>query len=361
MSEPQLERELTTDQRDLTELGARLAAWLDAEVTAVDKPHGGGMSSVTLLFEADGRPMVARLAPEHSAYPVFPSYDLRRQYDVMAGVAAHSRVPVPVPVDIDETGDALGSPCLVMERVDGRVPADNPPYVFDGWLYDASVADRRQLQDDTVRLLAGIHAIEDPCMPFPVLAAEAGDDPLRAHVEGQRAYYEWTRRDDGLRIPVLERGFDWLEAHWPEQTGDPVLSWGDARIGNVIYDGFAPVAVLDWEMAALGPRELDLGWMLYLHRFFQDLAEFFALPGLPDFHQRGDVVAAYTAAAGLAPADLAWYLVYAALRHGIVMSRIKRRMIHFGEEQAPDDVDDYVMHRASLERLLDGSYVWPGA
>ena len=47
---------------------------------------------------------------------------------------------------------------------------------------------------------------------------------------------------------------------------------GDARIGNVLYEGFTPVAVLDWEMAALGPRGLDLGWLVFLHAFFQMIA-----------------------------------------------------------------------------------------
>ena len=31
-----------------------------------------------------------------------------------------------------------------------------------------------------------------------------------------------------------------------------------ARIGNVMYKDFEPVGVLDWEMAALGPREMDI-------------------------------------------------------------------------------------------------------
>jgi hypothetical protein len=53
-----------------------------------------------------------------------------------------------------------------------------------------------------------------------------------------------------------------------------------------------------------------------------------------------------------------FYLTYAALRHAIVMARIKRRMIHFGEDQVPDDPDDYVLHRASLEKLLAGTYRW---
>ena len=56
--------------------------------------------------------------------------------------------------------------------------------------------------------------------------------------------------------------------------------------------------------------------------------------------------------------DMDFYLTYAALRHAIVMARIKRRMIHFGEDQVPPDPDDYVMHRASLDKLLAGTYRW---
>jgi hypothetical protein len=33
-------------------------------------------------------------------------------------------------------------------------------------------------------------------------------------------------------------------------------------------------------------------------------------------------------------------------------------MAHFGEDKLPDDPDDYVMHRASLEKLLVGAYGW---
>ena len=47
-----------------------------------------------------------------------------------------------------------------------------------------------------------------------------------------------------------------------------------------------------------------------------------------------------------------------AVRHAIVMARIKRRMIHFGEDEVPAERDDYVLHRASLEQMLAGSYRW---
>src|SRR2546430_12257364 len=47
----------------------------------------------------------------------------------------------------------------------------------------------------------------------------------------------------------------------------PVLCWGDVRIPNVVFgDDFRARAVLDWEMASIGPPELDIGWYLVIHR-----------------------------------------------------------------------------------------------
>jgi aminoglycoside phosphotransferase (APT) family kinase protein len=362
--------ELRTNSLDPVALTERIADWLGnlvgaegkVEITDVHAPEAGGMSSVTLLFTAGwsvsrvetSKRLVARLPPDESSYPVFPHYDLGLQMEVMRAVAATSSVPVPTVIGVDTTGEIVGAPCGLMEAVEGRAPTDNPPYVFGGWLYDASPADRRALQDATVAVIAGVHEI--PPATFPQLVA--GGDPLRAHVDEQRAYYEWTRATDGLRIPVLERAFDWLDAHWPQDPGPSVFSWGDARPGNILFDGVTPAAVLDWEMAAIAPRELDLGWVVFIHRFFQDIAEVFELPGLPDFCRPADVVATYEQLTGHTVRDLDWYVVYAALRHGIVMSQIKRRMAHFGEEQLPEHPDDYVMHRAALESLMDGTYAW---
>ncbi|MEU7767330.1 phosphotransferase family protein [Nocardia sp. NPDC049190] len=287
---------------------------------------------------------------------MFETYDLATQYQVMAGVAAATGAPVPELCWLETDEKALGAPFLVMRRVDGRVPSDNPPYVFAGWLFDASPAERLRLADNTVQVLAEIHDIPDPAARFPMLGGPG--QSLRRHVEAQRASYRWALADDGFRIPLIERAFQWIDEHWPTDPGPDVLSWGDARPGNIIYRGFDPVAVLDWEMAALGPREIDLGWMIFTHRFFQDIATRVDRPGLPDFLRRDDVVAKYREVSGYSARDLDFYLVYAALRFAIVMARVKRRMIHFGEGTDTTDRDDYVMHRAFLEALLDGTYEW---
>jgi len=267
-------------------------------------------------------------------------------------------VPLPALRWNQPDGDPLGTAFFVMDQVEGRVPLDNPPYVFGGWLLDATPGERAQLERASVKIVADLHAIPDPAAAFEWLQPPAGTSALRWHVDQQYAYYRWALADDGIRIPIIERSLDWLEQNWPADTGPDVLSWGDSRIGNIIYDGFAPVAVLDWEMAALGPREIDVAWFIFLHRFFQDIAEFFEIPGLPDFLRRSQVQRLYSEFSGHELRDMDFYLLYAALRHAIVMARIKRRMIHFGEDAVPDDIDDYVMHRASLDKLLAGTYRW---
>ncbi|MBF6436077.1 phosphotransferase family protein [Nocardia cyriacigeorgica] len=369
---PTERRRLTTSDRDLDSFTADLSRWLGERVgadeppsiTGLSRPEAGGMSSSTVLFDAEwlaggqrgGGSFVARMAPEDDAFPVFETYDLATQYQVMAGVAEATDIPVPRTRWLENDPGVLGTPFFVMDRVEGRVPTDNPPYVFVGWLFDATDEERERLTDATVEIIAKVHAIPDPVRRFPMLAGPG--DALRRHVDAQRAWYRWALADDGYRIPIIERGFDWLAAHWPADPGPDVLTWGDARPGNIIYRGFEPAAVLDWEMAAIGPRELDVAWIIFLHRFFQDLAVRFDQPGLPNFLRRSEVVAKYEAASGHTVRDLDFYLVYTALRHAIVMARIKRRMIHFGEDTDTDDRDDYVMHRASLQALLDGTYEW---
>jgi aminoglycoside phosphotransferase (APT) family kinase protein len=240
-----------------------------------------------------------------------------------------------------------------MDRVDGLVPPDLLPYNFSSWLSEADPTDRRQLQDATIAVLAALHSIDDATTHFSFLRQRPGS-ALAAHVAEQRAYYAWVA--DDLRIPLLEECFAWLEDHWPAAEGPTTFSWGDSRIGNIMYRDFEPVAVLDWEMAGLGPAELDLGWLIFMHHFFEDVAAQFGLPGMPGFLRRDDVVTTYESLTGHSPRDLDFYLLYAALRHGIIMGRIQRRAIHFGEATMPDDPNDLISHRATLEAMVAGTY-----
>ncbi len=159
--------------------------------------------------------------------------------------------------------------------------------------------------------------------------------------------------------PLLAECFDWLADNFPTEAGGDALSWGDGRIGNMMFRDNEVVAVLDWEMAGVAPPEVDLGWMSYLHLFFQDLAVDLGAPGLPRMFRPADVVESYAKASGHEPADLTWYIAFAAIRHGAIMRRVTERSIFFGEAEPPDDIDDLIIHRATLRGILDGSY-WAG-
>jgi aminoglycoside phosphotransferase (APT) family kinase protein len=246
---------------------------------------------------------------------------------------------------------------LVMRRVDGVVPPDVMPYPFgDNWLFEASAEQRQKLHDTSVQVLADLHAVPDPERHFGFLHdGVEGDTALRRHYRSAVVdYYAWATKD--TTSPLVERCMAWLEEHWPDEEGETVLSWGDARIGNILYRDFEPVAILDWEMASLGPREIDVSWFQYLHRFFQDLADDYGLPGMPDFLRRDDVLATYEALTGHRCRDMDWYAMLAATRHGVVSLRTGIRGVQFGQAPMPDDVDDLIMHRRTLEQMLDGAY-----
>jgi len=114
------------------------------------------------------------------------------------------------------------------------------------------------------------------------------------------------------------------------------LSWGDSRIGNMLFVDFEPSAVLDWEMVATGPREIDLGWMTYIHHFFQDFTPLVGLPAPRHDATRHDV-RSLCRATGYRPRDMEFYTFYSALRHGIVMFRIGRRQALFARERDPEN------------------------
>jgi aminoglycoside phosphotransferase (APT) family kinase protein len=358
-----------TSTRDHAELHRQIVGWLsglvtDPSVSALVVPEGNGMSSETLIFEAEWtegaghrlQRCAARLRPDPAALPVFAVYDLEKQFRVMQLVATHSSVPVPRTLWFEPDERHIGSPFIVMECVDGEVPPDVMPYSFGSWLSEAPESDQRRLQDASVRVLGDLHTMDVTEDELSFLASpRPGETALRRHVADAVAYYEWVAAA-GVRSPLIERCFGWLEDHRPAGIDDSGLSWGDARIGNMMFRDFEPVAVLDWEMASLGPVEIDLSWMIYLHRVFEDLAVQLGLPGMPGFMRRDDVAATYEQATGRAPRDLDWFTLYAALRHGVIMSRVTQRSILFGEQEMPDDPDDLIMHRTTLQEMLDGTY-----
>ena len=362
---------LQRSARDVTAIPTLLADWLSPQigrtpdVTVESGVDSNGMSSETIIltgrWQDEGGPVeqkwVARVAPKADDVPVFPAYRMDHQFDVIRLVSELTDVPVPRVRWLEPTGELLGSPFFLMDHVEGIVPPDVMPYTFGGnWFADAPAERRRLLQDSTVGVLAQLHAIPDAATTFGFLseADPPGDTPLRRHFHWLREWYEFAIPDIGIS-PLVERALTWLEDNFPADVaaGQPVLIWGDSRIGNVLYDDFRPVAVLDWEMATLGPRELDVAWIIFAHMVFQELAGLAGLPGLPDVLREDDVRATYRQLAGADLGDLRWFYIFCGVIWCVVFMRTGARRVHFGEIEKPADVETLFYHGGLLRRLLD--------
>jgi aminoglycoside phosphotransferase (APT) family kinase protein len=375
-NEPALDNveRLQRSSRDVTALPAVMSKWLSTvlpggaipEVTVESGVDSTGMSSETIILTARWqqglRPieqkLVARVAPTAEDVQVFPTYRLDHQFEVIRKVAELTDVPVPRVRWLETTGDVLGTPFFVMDYVDGVVPPDVMPYTFGGnWFADAPAERQRELQDTTVGVLAKLHSIPNAERTFPFLAQAAeGETALRRHFNWVQSWYDFAVPDIG-RSPLLERTFGWLQDHWPDETTarDPVLLWGDARVGNVLYRDFQPVAVLDWEMVTLGPRELDVAWMIYAHMVFQELASLATLPGLPEVMREEDVRATYQRLTGIEVGDLRWFYVYSGVMWACVFMRTGARRVHFGEIEKPNDpnfAESLFYHAGLMKRLI---------
>jgi aminoglycoside phosphotransferase (APT) family kinase protein len=337
---------------------AGLAAWARARhgkrgaVTNIRMP-GSGMANDTVLFTLDGDALVARLAPApDSQYPTFPTFDLAFQQRVIELVRRRTSVPVPEVVHLETETEWLGVPFMVLRAVDGFVASDNRPYLMDtdGWFLHGESDDWERLEATTIDVFVQLHTIVDNGDETAFLHVDApGDTALARQLASHRDYYEWAR--DGHTIPLLERAFDLLTATLPDNDRS-VLNWGDGRPGNIIYRNFEPVAALDWEMAGVGPPEVDVAWATFFHRFFAHFAEQLGI-AVPAMFDRAATAATYEQRSGVALDDLAWYEALAGLRFGIILARMSLRGIAYGQQQMPSDPNDLLVFAPLLEQLLD--------
>jgi aminoglycoside phosphotransferase (APT) family kinase protein len=279
-------------------LEASLTALLGAaEPVTIDglRRLSGGASRETWSFDAvrgderTGR-ILQRLRPGASASTTGIAIATEA---ALLRVAAQHGVPV-AEVLADDDGGILGSPGMVVQRLDGETIARK--LLRD----DEYATARERLGAQVGAALAQIHA-----MPAEAVAGLRETDQLDQ--------FRTVLDTLGEPHPAFELGFRWLEANRPPAAAARVVH-GDFRLGNLLVDASGLRAVLDWELAHLGDPLEDLGW-------FCVRAWRFGSP-LPagGVATREALVAAYEAAGG-APVDrdaLRWWEVLGTLKWGVI-------------------------------------------
>jgi hypothetical protein len=205
------------------------------------------------------------------------------------------------------------------------------------------------LYDNLIDVVKRIHALD-----WRGAGLEFLDEPVfgTTGVDQQIGHWEhvYAWAGGGTRSATIDAALEWARRERPADE-ELVLSWGDVRIGNIIFhpQSLGVETVLDWEMASLASPELDVGWMLYVLRYY---TEGYGVP-IPDGMQtREELIDAYRAATGRTIKHADYYEAFAALRVSILMMRAGQLMI--GAGALPPDNPVAISNPASqiLARLL---------
>lgn len=310
------------------DVAAVLARWLaerlSAEADQVEQVEvaglrraGVGQSSEMVLFDATwqaaGTRQVAGFVLRRQPGPdgIFRHPDIVREFRVLDAVRRAALVPVPRVRWLERDPAVLGAPFLVMDRVDGVVPAGKPSIHSVGWLPTLSPARRRTVWQSAVDTLAAIHAVDWRATHAFLCPDPTVHPGLTRHLDTIADWYRWAVR--GRAFPITDAALRHvLDRRRSVTPTDPVLLWGDARLGNMMFaeDGSAVRAVLDWEVATVGPAAVDVAHWLIFDEFATTAGGVDRLDGYPD---RRATVDHYRALTGRALPDLDYFEVLQCL------------------------------------------------
>jgi aminoglycoside phosphotransferase (APT) family kinase protein len=356
-------------QRDPQEVATALSRWLATtsgagpalEVFDVQAPASNGFSNETILCRTrpvggaagEERRLVVRVAP--TKHLLFMDAVFSTQYRVMRGLTdGDAGVPLPPLGRYEEDPQYLGVPFFTMEHVEGLVPSDNIPYTLEGWVIEATPGQQERMWWSGIEALASVHKSDWRALGLDWLDMPARGKPgLDQQLSYYRDFLDWSTK--GVRVPVIESTWQWLLDHRPEETGDVVLSWGDSRIGNIIWHDFEARAVVDWEMASLAQPELDLGWWLYFDRQFSEGLGSLGIdvPRPAGFPSHEETIERYSELLGRPMRDLFYYEVFSGFRFAVVMYRLSDLLT---ESQAVPQEEDMATNNLAtqfLATLLD--------
>jgi aminoglycoside phosphotransferase (APT) family kinase protein len=195
--------------------------------------------------------------------------------------------------------DVLGAPFIVMSRLPGRsliLWEPDPSFLEDRlalpelWLAGArALAQIHQVRHETV--LAGWEA------PTTLLAELDRWTSLVRHSEDG----EWQRLLHTLDGALRDT----------KPQDDPVgLVHGDFQPGNILFYNGRIAGIIDWDLAAIGPQGMDVGWYLMM----ADAESWH--PGWRPVTRapKDELLRAYGDAGGPALQNTAWYQAFAHFR-----------------------------------------------
>jgi aminoglycoside phosphotransferase (APT) family kinase protein len=312
----------------------RVHAFLDANglgsgaVRARRIGEGGGSNFTFLIERHDGSRYVLRRPPRP---PLPPSaHDMIREARLQLAIreAGFTRLPTIVAVCDDE--EVLGVPFYVMDWLDGEVVGSTLPPGLD------SEESRRRLAHDLVDALVEIHAAD---VTRPGLAAFVRPG---SYLERQvRRFSQLWEINRTRELPAVGEVGSWLAANVPDPL-PPTVVHGDYRLGNTMVARDDPariLAVLDWEMGAIGDPRADVGYLLATYSEPHGAPSPLGTSPVtaePGFPSRRELVDRYVERSGRDVEPLPWFEALALWKAAVFCEAIYGRYVR-GELGAEDE------------------------
>jgi aminoglycoside phosphotransferase (APT) family kinase protein len=307
--------------RDIDDTRRRLGEWLKprtpgasaVDVLSLSKPKGNGGSTelyfaeleVTSAGERRRLDYVLRFKPFEPR--MFYREHFAEQQTLVRFLHAETDVPVPAILFYEPDPAPLGAPFWIMERLYGDVPPDSPPFNITGFVFDASLENRRKVWASGLEAATRMAKVDVSRMP-EIIALRPGESGMEENLRNWTQAMHWAC--DGEPTPLLRKANEWLWANMPARK-ETALSHGDCRIGNMMFRDYACIAVLDWDTITLAGPQLDLAHWLVMDEYF---TEGLGLPPLPGIGGREETIAEWERLMGRPADQLGWHEVLASFR-----------------------------------------------
>lgn len=222
-----------------------------------------GSSNGIALFDADlgGKtiPLVLRYAPGEQLLK-------QKRFDhefLTLQVLERHEVAAPRARWCDPTDQAIGFPFLIMERLQGRAPANSAMY-SRGLLSEVSADQRRSI----LLQAAGFHGRLRRAAIGPEAVPHLAERGIGAtSIERELSWWldeaKLVTHPTDPRLGYLVDLVSWMVDHQPD-VRPGTLSHGDGQIANLMFRDGQLVAGLDWELSYLGHNEADLALVVML-------------------------------------------------------------------------------------------------